>query len=181
KVDAMENPIVPKTTPLRLDDLIDAIKKIHTDAHHPTMPRPDGSGAADAMRAAIANAGLAPSDIGYVNAHGTGTKLGDVAETAALRAVFGDQGPAVSSTKGSTGHLLGAAGALEAAVTALAVARGTLPPTVNLTEPDPACALDHVRGSARTVPLGAALSNAFAFGGHNLSLVFEPASTRSAR
>ncbi|MFI8082321.1 beta-ketoacyl-[acyl-carrier-protein] synthase family protein [Kitasatospora sp. NPDC086009] len=152
-----------------------------TDAHHPTMPRPDGSGAADAMRAAIANAGLAPSDIGYVNAHGTGTKLGDVAETAALRAVFGEHGPAVSSTKGATGHLLGAAGALEAVVTALAVARGMLPPTLNLTDPDPACALDHVRGAARSVPPGAALSNAFAFGGHNLSLVFGPASTRSVK
>ncbi len=152
-----------------------------TDAHHPTMPRPDGAGAADAMRSALANAGLTPADIGYVNAHGTGTKLGDVAETAALRSVFGGHTPAVSSTKGATGHLLGAAGALEAAVTALAVARGTLPPTVNLTEPDPACDLDHVRGAARTGPLTAALSNAFAFGGHNLSLVFEPASTPSLR
>ncbi|MFF2041421.1 beta-ketoacyl-[acyl-carrier-protein] synthase family protein [Kitasatospora sp. NPDC058170] len=152
-----------------------------TDAHHPTMPRPDGEGAADAMRSALANAGLAPADIGYVNAHGTGTKLGDIAETAALRSVFGEQGPAVSSTKGATGHLLGAAGALEAAVTALAVARGTLPPTVNLVDPDPACALDHVRGAARAAAPGAALSNAFAFGGHNLSLIFGPASTRAAK
>ncbi len=149
-----------------------------TDAHHPTMPRPDGEGAADSMRSALANAGLAAADIGYVNAHGTGTRLGDVAETAALRAVFGDDQPAVSSTKGSTGHLLGAAGAVEAAVTVLAVARGLLPPTVNLDSPDPACDLDHVRGAARSAPVGAALSNAFAFGGHNLSLIFGPASTR---
>ncbi|MFC9330452.1 beta-ketoacyl-[acyl-carrier-protein] synthase family protein [Kitasatospora sp. NPDC057015] len=152
-----------------------------TDAHHPTMPRPDGEGAADSMRAALANADLAPADIGYVNAHGTGTKLGDLAESAALLAVFGTHQPAVSSTKGSTGHLLGAAGAVEAAVTALAVARGVLPPTANLESPDPACALDHVRGAARTVRPGAALTNAFAFGGHNISLIFGPASTRAVK
>ncbi|GAA1939951.1 beta-ketoacyl-[acyl-carrier-protein] synthase family protein [Kitasatospora viridis] len=152
-----------------------------TDAHHPTMPRPDGEGAADAMRTALANAGLAASDIGYVNAHGTGTKLGDIAESAALNAVFGEHRPAVSSTKGATGHLLGAAGAVEAAVTALAVARGLLPPTLNLGEPDPACDLDHVRGAARPAELRAALSNAFAFGGHNTSLVFGPTPTRAAK
>ncbi|WP_081951904.1 beta-ketoacyl-[acyl-carrier-protein] synthase family protein [Kitasatospora phosalacinea] len=152
-----------------------------TDAHHPTMPRPDGEGAADAMRTAIADAGLAASDIGYVNAHGTGTKLGDIAESAALNAVFGAHRPAVSSTKGATGHLLGAAGAVEAAVTALAVARGLLPPTLNLDEPDPACDLDHVRGAARPARLRAALSNAFAFGGHNTSLVFGPTPTPTAR
>ncbi|WP_035795001.1 beta-ketoacyl-[acyl-carrier-protein] synthase family protein [Kitasatospora mediocidica] len=152
-----------------------------TDAHHPTMPRPDGEGAADAMRTALASAGLDPSDIGYVNAHGTGTKIGDAAESAALRAVFGADGPAVSSTKGATGHLLGAAGAVEAAVTALTVARGLLPPTLNLAQPDPACALDHVRGAARPVELRAALSNAFAFGGHNTSLIFGPTPTRTAK
>ncbi|MGW6918847.1 beta-ketoacyl-[acyl-carrier-protein] synthase family protein [Kitasatospora sp. NPDC054939] len=153
-----------------------------TDAHHPTMPRPDGEGAADAMRAAIADAGLVPADVGYVNAHGTGTKLGDIAETAALRGVFGPEGgPAVSSTKGATGHLLGAAGALEAAVTALAVARGLLPPTVNLADPDPACPLDHIRGAARAAAPRAALSNAFAFGGHNVSLILGPPSTRAAK
>ncbi|BAJ32493.1 MULTISPECIES: beta-ketoacyl-[acyl-carrier-protein] synthase family protein [Kitasatospora] len=152
-----------------------------TDAHHPTMPRPDGTGAADAMRTALANAGLEPSAIGYVNAHGTGTKLGDAAESAALNAVFGAHRPAVSSTKGATGHLLGAAGAVEAAVTALAVARGLLPPTLNLDEPDPACDLDHVRGAARPVRVRAALSNAFAFGGHNTSLVFGPTPTSTAK
>ncbi|MFC1411619.1 beta-ketoacyl synthase [Streptacidiphilus sp. N1-12] len=152
-----------------------------TDAHHPTMPRPDGEGAADSMRSALASAGLAPADIGYVNAHGTGTKLGDAAEAAALHTVFGTDQPAVSSTKGSTGHLLGAAGAVEAAVSVLAVARGVLPPTVNLDDPDPSCPLDHIRGAARTTPIRAALSNSFAFGGHNISLVFEPPSTRATR
>ncbi|MFI5529974.1 beta-ketoacyl-[acyl-carrier-protein] synthase family protein [Kitasatospora sp. NPDC051853] len=152
-----------------------------TDAHHPTMPRPDGEGAADAMRTALANAGLDASDIGYVNAHGTGTKIGDVAESAALNAVFGPDGPAVSSTKGATGHLLGAAGALEAIVSVLAVARGLLPPTLNLADPDPACALDHVRGAARPAELRYALSNAFAFGGHNTSLVFGPTPTGTTR
>ncbi|MGW4649972.1 beta-ketoacyl-[acyl-carrier-protein] synthase family protein [Kitasatospora sp. NPDC004289] len=147
-----------------------------TDAHHPTMPRPDGAGAADSMRAALRSAGLAPSDIGYVNAHGTGTKLGDTAESSALNAVFGEDGPAVSSTKGATGHLLGAAGAVEAIVSVLAVQRGQLPPTVNLEDPDPACALDHVR-QARHTPVRAALSNSFAFGGHNLSLIFGQPST----
>lgn len=148
-----------------------------TDAHHPTMPRPDGEGAADAMRAALRSAGLTPGDIGYVNAHGTGTKLGDTAEAAALRAVFGADGPPVSSTKGATGHLLGAAGAVEAAFCALALAADTAPPTLNLEEPDAAHGIDHVRGAARHGPLGAVLSNSFAFGGHNLSLVFGPPST----
>ncbi|HEV2343409.1 MAG TPA: beta-ketoacyl-[acyl-carrier-protein] synthase family protein [Actinocrinis sp.] len=146
-----------------------------TDAYHPTAPRPDGEGAADCMRLALEDAGLEPSDVDYVNAHGTGTKLGDVAETVALHAVFGTRQPAVSSIKGATGHLLGASGALEAAATVLSVARGVLPPTVNLDDPDPACDLDHVRGSARPGPVRAALSNSFAFGGHNLSLLFGPA------
>jgi 3-oxoacyl-[acyl-carrier-protein] synthase II len=148
-----------------------------TDAHHPTMPRPDGEGAADAMRGALRSAGIAASDIDYVNAHGTGTKLGDSAEAAALHSVFGADGPPVSSTKGATGHLLGAAGAVEAAFCVLALAGGVLPPTLNLDQPDPAHGLDHVRGAARHSPLRAVLSNSFAFGGHNLSLVFGPPST----
>ncbi|BFV55174.1 beta-ketoacyl-ACP synthase II [Kitasatospora sp. CMC57] len=152
-----------------------------TDAHHPTMPRPDGAGAADAMRLALRSAGLTPGDIDYVNAHGTGTKLGDLAEVAALHTVFGTGQPAVSSTKGATGHLLGAAGAVEAVVSVLAVAWGELPPTVNLDDPDPACDLDHVRSTARTGRVRAALSNSFAFGGHNLSLIFGPPSTRATR
>ncbi|MFP8961051.1 beta-ketoacyl-[acyl-carrier-protein] synthase family protein [Streptomyces nanhaiensis] len=143
-----------------------------TDAHHPTAPRPDGGGAADAMRLALADAGLAPGDIGYVNAHGTGTKAGDLAEAWAVRSVFGDDGPPVSSVKGALGHLLGAAGAVEAAVTVLALRDGRLPPTANLDRPDPECALDHIRGAPRTAAPEAAVSNSFAFGGHNVSLVF---------
>ena len=129
------------------------------------------------MRQALARAGLAPADVTYVNAHGTSTKLGDVAETKAIRAVFGAAGPAVSSIKAVTGHMLGASGAVEAVACALAVNRGELPPTHNLDDPDPDCDLDHVRGSPRTGPVTAALSNSFAFGGHNVSLVFGPASS----
>ncbi|GAA4681583.1 beta-ketoacyl-[acyl-carrier-protein] synthase family protein [Phytohabitans rumicis] len=152
-----------------------------TDAHHPTMPRPDGSGAAESMRLAIASAGLAPADVAYVNAHGTSTKAGDVAETRAIRTAFGAYQPAVSSTKSVTGHLLGGAGVVESAATVLALARGTLPPTHNLDEPDPDCDLDHVRGMPRTGQFGAALSNSFAFGGHNVSLLFGQPSTRLRR
>jgi 3-oxoacyl-[acyl-carrier-protein] synthase II len=151
---------------------------VTTDAHHPTMPRQDGTYAAEAMRRALANAGIDAAGVGYVNAHGTGTKLGDIAEANAIRAVFGAGGPAVSSTKGVTGHLLGAAGAVEAAATAIALSRNTLPPTNNLDDPDPACDLDHVRKAPRTGQIPAALSNSFAFGGHNVSLLFGPPSTR---
>ncbi|HEY0641401.1 MAG TPA: beta-ketoacyl synthase, partial [Pseudonocardiaceae bacterium] len=152
-----------------------------TDAHHPTTPRPDGEGAAAVMRLAIADAGLSPSDVGHVNAHGTGTPLGDPAEAGAIRAVFGEDGPAVSSVKGNTGHLLGASGVVEAAVTALTVNTGVVPPTRNLDEPDPACALDHVTAAPRAIRVDAALTNSFAFGGHNVSLLLGPAATRSVR
>ncbi len=145
-----------------------------TDAHHPTMPRPDGAGAAACMRQALRRAGLDPAQVGYLNAHGTSTKLGDAAETRAIRAVFGDSPPPVSSVKAITGHMLGASGAAEAAVSALALARGVLPPTHNLDEVDPDCDLDHVRGAPRTAAVSAVLSNSFAFGGHNTSLVFGP-------
>lgn len=144
-----------------------------TDAHHPTMPRPDGDGAARCMRQAIARAGLAPADVGYLNAHGTSTKLGDVAEVKAIRQVFGEDSPPVSSTKSVTGHMLGASGAVEAVASLLALDRGLLPPTHNLDDPDPECDLDHVR-STRAGGIGSALSNSFAFGGHNISLVFGP-------
>ncbi|KIE27920.1 beta-ketoacyl synthase [Streptomyces sp. MUSC 125] len=144
-----------------------------TDAHHPTMPRPDGEGAAAAMRAALRSARLTPADITHVNAHGTGTRLGDTAEATALREVFPGNGPSVTSTKGATGHLLGASGAVEAAFCALAVAGHAVPATRNLDVPDPACRLDHVT-TARTGPQTAVLSNSFAFGGHNISLVFAP-------
>ncbi|MGW5053891.1 beta-ketoacyl-[acyl-carrier-protein] synthase family protein [Actinokineospora sp. NPDC004072] len=154
---------------------------VTTDAHHPTTPRPDGSGAAAVMARALADAELQPSDVAYVNAHGTGTKLGDIAEAKAIRAVFGDDGPPVSSIKALTGHMLGGSGAVEAAATALAVAAGALPPTHNLDDPDPECALDHVRGAARRGPVPAALSNTFAFGGHNVSLLIGPPPTRPTR
>ncbi|WNF25390.1 beta-ketoacyl-[acyl-carrier-protein] synthase family protein [Streptomyces sp. C11-1] len=152
-----------------------------TDAYRPTAPRPDGEGAAMSMRGALATGGLVPDDIGYINAHGTATKLGDIAETKAVRAVFGDRSPAVSSTKSMTGHLLGGSGAVEAAFTALAISRGQLPPTHNLDEIDPACDVDHVRGEARAQPIEAAISNSFAFGGHNVSLLLGTASTRKKR
>ncbi|WP_406205714.1 beta-ketoacyl-[acyl-carrier-protein] synthase family protein [Kitasatospora sp. NBC_01560] len=152
-----------------------------TDAFKPTTPRPDGRGAAGAMNKAIARSGLSPSDVGYVNAHGTGTKVGDIAEARAIRAVFGAHSPAVSSTKGLTGHLLGGTGALEAAISALALSAGVLPPTANLDEVDPECELDHVRGAARPAEVTAVMSNSFAFGGHNVSLLFGPASTSRRR
>jgi 3-oxoacyl-[acyl-carrier-protein] synthase II len=152
-----------------------------TDAHHPTMPRPDGDGAAGCMRQALARAGISPGEVDYVNAHGTGTRLGDVAETSAVRAVFGERCPAVSSIKAVTGHMLGASGAVEAAASALAISRGLLPPTGNLDDPDPECELDHVRGQARPGRVSVVMSNSFAFGGHNISLLFGPASTTGNR
>jgi 3-oxoacyl-[acyl-carrier-protein] synthase II len=152
-----------------------------TDAHHPTTPRPDGEAAAHCMRLALADAGVAGRDIGYLNAHGTGTKLGDVAETLAIRDVFGDEQPAVSSSKAVTGHMLGASGVVEAAATIVALRRGILPPTHNLDDPDPACDVDHIRKSPRVSVISHALSNSFGFGGHNISLVFGPPSTRAPR
>jgi 3-oxoacyl-[acyl-carrier-protein] synthase II len=152
-----------------------------TDAHHPTTPRPDGAGAAESMVLALADAGVEPDQVTYLNAHATGTKLGDAAEARAVRSVFGPHGPAVSSTKGATGHLLAGAGAVEAALTALAVGRGLLPPTLNLDDPDPECELDHVRKAARRATVEIALSSSFAFGGHNISLLLARASTRAQR
>jgi 3-oxoacyl-[acyl-carrier-protein] synthase II len=152
-----------------------------TDAHHPTTPRSDGEGAAACMRQAIARAGLAPREVGYVNAHGTSTKLGDVAEVKAIRAVFGTDSPPVSSIKAVTGHMLGASGAAEAVASALAVSRGVLPPTHNLDEPDSECDLDHIRQNGRNIHVEVVLSNSFAFGGHNVSLLFGPAGTARSR
>ena len=152
-----------------------------TDAHHPTTPRPDGSGAAECMRRALADAGLSGSDIGYLNAHGTSTKLGDIAEVLAIRTVFGDDTPPVSSTKAVSGHILGASGVVEAAVTVTALRRGLLPPTHNLDDPDPACDVDHIVKTPRPTTTQYALSNSFGFGGHNVSLVFGPASTGPKR
>jgi 3-oxoacyl-[acyl-carrier-protein] synthase II len=152
-----------------------------SDAHHPTMPRPDGEGAAACMRQAITRAGLTPADVGYLNAHGTSTKIGDVAETKAIHAVFGSDSPPVSSIKAVTGHMLGASGAAEAVASVLAINRGAIPPTHNLDDPDPECDLDHVRHTVRTGQITTALSNSFAFGGHNISLMFGPAGTTRSR
>jgi beta-ketoacyl-acyl-carrier-protein synthase II len=143
------------------------------DAHHATAPPDDGGGAVLAIRRAIEDAGLRPSDIAHVNAHGTSTPLNDVAEARALRAVFGDDldEVAVTSTKGVTGHLLGAAGAVEAAFGLLALRDGLVPPTANLDEQDPAIDLDVVAGRAREVDLDAVLSTSMGFGGQNAALV----------
>lgn len=142
-----------------------------TDAHHATSPHPEGRGAEAAVRQALADAGADPGDVGHVNAHGTGTVMNDLIEGRMLRRVFGD-GPAVTSTKGVTGHALAAAGAIEAAYTVLAVQHGAVPPTANLTKQDPDIELDVVAGQARTVPLRAAVSTSLGFGGHNAALVF---------
>ncbi|MCE6996437.1 beta-ketoacyl-[acyl-carrier-protein] synthase family protein [Saccharothrix sp. S26] len=142
-----------------------------SDGYHPTTPRPDGSSAAESMRLALRDAGLSTADIGYLNAHGTGTKAGDAAETMAIRGVYGDDMPPVSSTKGVTGHMLGASGVVEASIAIMALRKGVLPPTHNLDDPDPACDLDHVRGEPRTTDVAAVMSNSFGFGGHNVSVI----------
>jgi 3-oxoacyl-[acyl-carrier-protein] synthase II len=150
----------------------------NADAHHITLPSPDGEGAQRCMRLALGDAGLAPEAIGYINAHGTSTAA-DAIETKAIRAVFGkhaDQSLAVSSTKSMTGHLLGAAGSLEAAISVLSLGHGILPPTINLDDPDPACDLDYVPHEARRVDIEYAMSNSFGFGGTNACLVFRRAS-----
>jgi 3-oxoacyl-[acyl-carrier-protein] synthase II len=145
------------------------------DAYHMTAPQEDGDGAARCMSNALRNAGLNKEDIQYVNAHGTSTPLGDVAETIALKRAFGDHARklAVSSTKSMTGHLLGAAGGVEAVFSALAVHEQIAPPTANLSNPDPACDLDYVPNTARKMPIHAALSNSFGFGGTNGTLIFK--------
>jgi 3-oxoacyl-[acyl-carrier-protein] synthase II len=126
------------------------------------------------MTAAIRDAGVNPADVQYINAHATSTELGDIAETVAIKRAFGDHAHkvAVSSTKSMTGHLLGAAGVVEAIFSILAIRDGILPPTINLENPDPACDLDYVPGTARRAPVRIALSNSFGFGGTNGSLVF---------
>lgn len=142
------------------------------DAYHITAPCPDGSGAKRAMRAALAQAGMEPSGVGYINAHGTSTELGDAAETSAIKEVFGADAPPVSSTKSMHGHLLGGAASLEAVITVLAMENGLLPPTINYADPDPRCDLDYVPNVARAARIDAALSNSFGFGGHNATLLF---------
>jgi 3-oxoacyl-[acyl-carrier-protein] synthase II len=144
------------------------------DAFHITAPSEDGSGAALAMRRALASAGVAPEEVGYINAHGTSTPQGDISETRAIKLTFGEHASqlAVSSTKSMVGHLFGAAGAIEAVATVLAVRDGLLPPTINQTDPDPACDLDYVPNQARKADVEVALSNGFGFGGHNAVIVF---------
>jgi 3-oxoacyl-[acyl-carrier-protein] synthase II len=142
------------------------------DAYHLTAPAPDGSGARRAMIAALDRARLNPSDVSYINAHGTSTELGDAAETGAIKTVFGVDVPPVSSTKSMTGHLLGGAAALEAVFCIQAIVTDTLPPTINYMTPDPACDLDYVPNVAREAKVDAALSNSFGFGGHNASVIF---------
>jgi len=142
------------------------------DAYHITAPAPDGSGAMRAMSAALAKAGLAPGDIDYINAHGTSTPVGDVAETNAIKKVFGADAPLVSSTKSMMGHMLGGAGAAEACACVLAMRESLIPPTINLTDPDPECDLDYIPLTAREKSVGASMSNSFGFGGHNATLVF---------
>jgi 3-oxoacyl-[acyl-carrier-protein] synthase II len=146
----------------------------NSDAHHITAPSPDGDGAARCMQLALASAGLRPEQIGYINAHGTSTGA-DALETRAIRRVFGahaDRGLCVSSTKSMHGHLLGAAGGLEAAICCLALRDGVLPPTINLDHPDPECDLDYVPHVARETVVEYAMSNSFGFGGTNATLVF---------
>jgi 3-oxoacyl-[acyl-carrier-protein] synthase II len=139
-----------------------------------TAPRPDGSQAARCIELALGDAHLAPTEIGYVNAHGSSTPLNDPAETLAMKRAFGEHAYrlAVSGTKGYYGHPLGASGAIEAAVTALALSRGWLPPTLNLHSPDPACDLDYLADGGRETGVEHALSSSFGFGGINAALVF---------
>jgi 3-oxoacyl-[acyl-carrier-protein] synthase II len=146
-----------------------------SDAAHMTEPDPTGESPARAMTMALRDAGVEPADVGYVNAHATSTPLGDAAETRVIKNAFGAHarnGLAVSSTKGATGHCFGAAGAVEAVFTTLAVVDRKAPPTINYDDPDPECDLDYVPNTARDLPdLKVAMSNSFGFGGHNASIV----------
>ena len=144
------------------------------DGYHITLPRPGGAGASRAMENAIRNAGLAPTDIDYLNAHGTSTKANDATETAAIKLALGAHAAElpISSTKSMTGHLLGGAGAIESIACILAIRDGIIPPTINLVTPDPECDLDYVPNEAREVSIRTAMTNSFGFGGHNVSLVY---------
>ena len=143
------------------------------DAYHMTSPAPEGEGGGRCMKAALDCAGLNPEDVDYINAHGTSTPAGDVCETQGIKGVFGDHAKKlmVSSSKSMTGHLLGAAGGIEAAFSVLAVHHGIVPPTLNLDDPDPACDLDYVPHTAREVDIDVAVSNSFGFGGTNASVI----------
>ena len=143
------------------------------DASHVTAPSPDGEGAARCMKVALRSAGLKPEDISYINAHGTSTPQGDICETQAIKTVFGEHARKlpVSSTKGATGHMLGAAGAVEMAICAKAIETGVVPPTINYENPDPQCDLDYVPNTARKMAVNAVINNSFGFGGHNATMV----------
>jgi len=143
------------------------------DAHHLTAPSPGGEGACRCMRMALRNAGLNTTDISYINAHGTSTPQGDIAETEAVKTVFGDHARklVVSSTKGATGHMLGAAGAVEMIVCTKAIQTDTVPPTINYEFPDPQCDLDYAPNTARQLKVNGIINNSFGFGGHNASII----------
>ncbi|HUB69670.1 MAG TPA: beta-ketoacyl-ACP synthase II [Acidimicrobiales bacterium] len=143
-----------------------------SDAYHITQPHPTGDGAVRAMQAALADAGMSAADIGYVNAHGTSTPPNDRVETLALKRVFGEDMPLVSSTKSMTGHTLGAAGALESVFSILTIQSSMVPPTINLDTPDPDCDLDYVPNVARAAEVRYAMTNSLGFGGHNATLIF---------
>lgn len=146
-----------------------------SDSHHVTQPHPEGEGAARAMKWALGDADLQPEDVVYINAHGTSTPMNDKFETIAIKRMFGDHAYnlAISSTKSMTGHLLGAAGGIEAAFSVLAVCEGAIPPTINLEDPDPDCDLNYTPNKAVMQKVDVAMSNVFGFGGHNASLVFK--------
>ncbi len=146
---------------------------VSADAYHLTSPQPEGHGASRCMDMALQHAGLNADEVGYINAHGTSTPVGDVCETLAIKRSFGDhaRNVMVSSTKSMTGHLLGAAGGIEFAASALAIQNGVIPPTINLHDPDPECDLDYVPNEAREANIDVAVSNSFGFGGHNASVV----------
>ena len=146
-----------------------------SDAHHVTQPHPEGEGAARAMKWAIEDAGITPDKVDYINAHGTSTPLNDKYETIAMKRMYGDYAYklAISSTKSMTGHLLGAAGGIEAAFTVLTIKNGIVPPTINIDNPDPDCDLNYIPNTAKKQPVNVAMSNSLGFGGHNASLVFE--------
>jgi 3-oxoacyl-[acyl-carrier-protein] synthase II len=146
---------------------------LNADAHHITAPAPEGEGAQRCMKLALADAKLTPAQIGYINAHGTSTKMNDANESLAIKKVFGDSARTVmvSSTKSMTGHMLGAAGGVETAICALVLSRGVVPPTINYTTPDPECDLDYVPNTARETRVQHALTNSFGFGGTNACLV----------
>jgi 3-oxoacyl-[acyl-carrier-protein] synthase II len=148
---------------------------VSSDANHVSDPDPIGTNGARAVRMALADANIEPKQVGYVNAHGTSTPIGDAAETRVLKLVFGDtlpERPLISSTKGATGHALGAAGAIEAVFTVLALHHGVLPPTINQAVPDPECDLDYLANAPRAEQVDVAISNSFGFGGHNSVLAF---------